>query len=60
MERAIIEIFGFHLVSNIQDKNRLTSEKGPNGIIVLRTATDSFSIEHEGGGYRVIVDAEVG
>lgn len=37
MERAIIEILGFHLVSNIQDKNRLTTEKGPNGIIVLRT-----------------------
>lgn len=60
MERPVIEIPGFHLISNIKDKNRLTTEKGSYGIIVLRTATDSFSIDHEGSGYRVIVDAEVG
>lgn len=60
MERPVIEILGFHLVSNIKDKNHLTTEKGPCGIIVLCTATDSFSIDHEGGGYRVIVHAEVG
>lgn len=60
MERVIIEIFGFYLVFNIQDKNCLIIEKGFNGIIVFCIVIDFFFIEYEGGGYCVIVDVEVG